>query len=144
MIDFLSARAFADSFEDEVGGVPANIRREEFFLQRLDGFIGEFALAENGLDLPRHSLAGTGKPLNDFIEKTHEEIRPAWAVKKSRLLPVFDEVDHAVCLGFLGGHETIAIRVGFDLVHGMSGVICQDFVQRLADAQHFFGLDLNI
>src|ERR1700722_12755306 len=46
-------------------------------------------------------------------------------------------VHQAVFLGFLGGHEIIAITIALNLLDGLAGVLHQDIVEHLLEALIF-------
>src|SRR5205823_11247657 len=55
-----------------------------------------------------------------------------------------DVIDDAVALGFFRTHEEVTLGVALDLLDRLAGVLRQDVVERLADAEDFLGMDLDV
>src|SRR5438874_7551034 len=53
-------------------------------------------------------------------------------------------VDDAVLLGFLRGHEVVALHVLADLVHVLSGVLGHDLLEAALEGDRLPGMDLDI
>src|SRR5690606_31170513 len=77
-----------------------------------------------------------------FVAEFEHRITPRLVGLRGSLLQ--HTVDDAVLQGFLGGHVEVAIRVPLDAFHRLPGVLDQDVVERLLDAQNFPGLNLDL
>lgn len=53
-------------------------------------------------------------------------------------------IDDSVFERFVGGHVVIAVSIAFDVFVGFSGVLCDDVVEHIPDAEHLFGKDLDV
>ena len=70
---------------------------------------------------------------------------PALLKRKNNLRTLFDHsVNQAVFLGFLSGHEIVAIHVLLDFLDRLASILSIDIIQLVPQSQNLFRLNLNI